>query len=390
MKGLVEPEPTLAVAPGRGWDCMPSELVGRDRDLAVVRAFIDGLSAQGGTVLLSGEPGIGKSALLNAAEETAAMAGLRVLRAAGAEFGAVSFSGLNQLLLPLRPDLSRLGGLQRNALNVALGFSEGPAGDALVVSNAVLVLLYQAATEHPLLLIVDDLQWIDEASAMVLAFVARRLSGSRVGLLAAERAGGSCPFDLGLPGYEVLPLDGDASAKLVADCFPDLAPRVRLRIVTEAQGNPLALLELPAGLSNLQRSALAALPAVLPLNRRLRGIFLSRVSALPAGARHLLLMAVLEGTGDLSLLRAAAEGQCEIDDLAPAELAGLVRVDETTHRVMFSHPLIRSAVMELSPSGDVRRGHLALAMQLSDQPERRAWHLAGAAIGPDGGPDTRG
>jgi len=366
---------------GRSRARQPSRLAGRDEDLAVIRAFVYELSAQGGTRLLAGEPGVGKSALLDAAREIASIAGIRVLRAAGAEFEDVSFSGLNQLLLPLRGDISRLDDLQRDALNVALGFSEGPARGPLVVSNAVLTLLCQAAANRPLLLIVDDLHWVDRASALVLGFVARRLSGSRVGLLAAERTGESRLPHPGLPACDVLPLDDDASTRLVAESFPDLAPRVRLRIVAEARGNPLALLELPAGLSDLERSALAPLPAVLPLSRRLRAVFWSPVSGLPAAARYLLLLAVLADTGELSLLRAA--GQCEIDDLIPAEQAGLVRVDDTTNRVMFAHPLIRSAVMELSTSSEVRRGHRALARELGDQPERRAWHLAGAATEPD-------
>jgi DNA-binding CsgD family transcriptional regulator len=402
MKGLANPaprswslgdgSPELAVPhagrgifPGRGRVCEPPELVGRDRDLAVIRAFVDGLPAQGGALLLSGEPGVGKSALLDAAEEMAATAGVRVLRAAGAGSGDVGFSGLNQLLLPLRDDLGRLDGLQQHALSVALGFSEGPAPGRLVVSNAALALLGQAAAGRPLLLIADNLQWVDPASAMVLGFVARRLSGRRAGLLAAERTVASRLGDLGVPGYEVPPLDDDASASLVATRFPDLAPGVRQRIVSEARGNPLALLELPAGLSDLQRSAPAALPTVLPLSRRLRALWSSQVSTLPAAARYLLLLAVLEGTGDLSLLRAAAAGRCEIDDLVPAERAGLVHVDEATHRVSFSHPLIRSAVMELSASAEVRRARLALAAQLGDHSERAAWHLAGAAIQPDDG-----
>jgi DNA-binding CsgD family transcriptional regulator len=329
-------------------------------------------------------PGVGKSALLDAAEEMATRDGVRVLRAAGAEIEDVSFSGLNQLLIPLRGDLNQLDGLQRDVLNVALGFRAGPACDRLAVSDATLGLLCQTAADRPLLLIVDNLQWVDRASAAVLGFVARRLSGSRVGLLAAERTWASRLFGLNVPGYEVVPLDDDASARLVADRFPDLALGVRQRIVTEARGNSLALLELPTGLSDLQRSALAALPTVLPLSRRLRALWSSRVSALPAAARYLLLLAVLEGTGDLRMLQAAAAGRCAIDDLVAAEQAGLVQVDVTTNRVIFSHPLIRSAVMDLSASGNVRRAHLALAAQLGDQPERAAWHLAGAAIKPDG------
>jgi DNA-binding CsgD family transcriptional regulator len=360
----------------------PRELAGRDQDLAVIRAFVDEIPAQGAALLLSGEPGIGKSALLDSAEEIAAAAGVRALRAAGAESEDMSYFGLNQLLLPLRGDLNRLDGPQQNALNVALGLRDGPAGDRLVVSNAALALLGQAAADGPLLLIVDNLQWVDQASALVLGFIARRLRGSQVGLIAAERTGAPLLF-AGVPGYEVRPLGPGASARLAAARFPGLAPSVRRRIVAEARGNPLVLLELPGGLSQQQRSALAPLPAVLPLSGRLRALVSSRVSALPATAGYLLLLAVLEGTGDLSLLRAAAGRQCDIGDLAHAERAGLVRVDQAARRVVFSHTPVRSAVLELSASSDVRRAHLALATQLRDQPERSAWHLA-AAIEPDG------
>jgi tetratricopeptide (TPR) repeat protein/DNA-binding CsgD family transcriptional regulator/transcriptional regulator with XRE-family HTH domain len=371
------------IFPRRGRVHKPSELVGRDHELTVLRAFVDEVSVQGGALLLSGEPGVGKSALLDAAAELAATAGLRVLRAAGADFEDESFSGLNQLLLPLRGDLDRLDDLQRHALNVALGFSDERARDQLVVSNAVLALLREAAADRPLLLAVDNLQWVDRASALVLGFVARRLSGSQIGFISTERTVASRLSDLDITGHEVAPLDDDASVRLVATRFPELAPSVRRRIVTEARGNPLALLELPTALSDSQRSAHTALPAVLPLGGRLRALLSSRISALPAATRYLLLLAVLEGTGNLSLVGAAAMPQCEIDDLAPAEQAGLVHVDEAPGRVNFAHPLIRSAVMELSPSSHVRRAHQALAAQLRDQPERRAWHLAGAAIEPD-------
>ena len=259
----------------------PSEVVGRVRELAVIRAFVHQLSSQSGTLLLSGEPGVGKSALMDAAHELSTTAGIRVLRAAGVQSEDASFAGLNQLLLPLRSDFSRLDGPQRNALNAALGFSVGTAGDRQVVSNAVLELLWHAAEDRPLLLIVDNLQWLDQASALVLVFVARRLTGSGVGLLAAERTGCSPLFDADTPRYELTPVDNDAAISLVADRFPDMAPAVRHRIVTAAQGNPLALLELPAGLTDRQRSASSELPTVLPLTRRLRAAFSPCVSTLP-------------------------------------------------------------------------------------------------------------
>jgi hypothetical protein len=302
LPGLAAPYARSEVFPRRGRTQTARELVGRERDLAVIRAFMDELPAQGEALVLSGEPGVGKSALLDAAEETAAAAGIRVLRAAGAEAEDVSFCGLNQLLLPLRGDLERLDQMQRDALNVALGFSSGPASDRLMVSNAALALLSRAAADGPLLIIIDNLHWVDQASALVLGFVARRLRGSRFGLIAAERTGSSRFLDLGVPSYEMRPLNGDAPDRLVATYFPDLAPAVRQRIVAVAQGNPLALLELPAGLSEQQRSALAPLPAALPLSGRLQALVSWRVAALPATVGYLLVLAVLEGTGDLSLL----------------------------------------------------------------------------------------
>jgi len=370
------------VVPCRGRARKPLELVGRDQDMSVIQEFVDELPARGGTLLLSGEPGVGKSALLNAAGEIAATADIRVLRAVGAEFEDESFSALNQLLLPLRGELNRLDGLHRDALNVALGFSDGLARDRLVVSNAVLALLCHVAADCPLLLIVDNLQWADRATALVLGSVARRLPGSQVGIIAAERSGSSRFFYPDMPEHDVPPLDEDASLRLVGTRFPDLVPSVRQRIVAEARGNALALLELPAALSDLQRAGLAALPAVLPLSPRLRALWRPLVSALPTAAGYLLLLATLEGTGNLGLVHAAAGEQHDIDDLAYAEHAGLVHVDEATGRVNFAHPLIRSAVYQAASVADRHAAHAALAEVLAEDPDRQAWHRAAATPGP--------
>jgi DNA-binding CsgD family transcriptional regulator len=231
-----------------------------------------------------------------------------------------------------------------------------------------------------LLVIVDDLPWLDRASAVVLGFVARRLAGSRVGFLGAYRSGEGSFFERGgVPHHHVQPLDTTAAAALIEARSPSLAPRVRERLLTEAQGNPLALLELPVALTGPQRSG-AAVPELLPLSHRLQAVFASRVETLPAATRLLLLYAVLDGTGDLRVLAAATPQDTGMEDLAHAERAGLV--DATTGRLAFRHPLTRSAVVELATSEQRREVHRALAEYWADRPERRAWHLAHATVEP--------
>jgi DNA-binding CsgD family transcriptional regulator len=360
-------------------------LVGRDSDLEFITAFVDQAAGSGGALLLSGEAGVGKTVLLDAAAAYAGQAGRRVLRAAGTEFeGTVSFAGLNQLLLPLLGQARGLRAGYRKALEVALGVRAGTPPDQLMLANAALALLVQATAAGPVLLLVDDLPWLDRATALTLGVVARRLAGSKVGFLAVSRSGEDGYFDRGgLPVHEVLPLGPSAAAELVKDHFPALGEPVRQRLLAEAQGNPLALLELPVPLSGTQRAGTGPLPAWLPLSRRLQAMFESRITALPAPARHLLLLAALDGTGKLQTLQSAAPGPQGIDELAPAERAGLVRVDEDGHHLSFRHPLTRSAVVTLSTSAQRRRAHAALARNLAAEPERCAWHLAQATAGPD-------
>ncbi len=360
-------------------------LVGREDDLDRVRALLE--RHQGGTVLLSGEPGVGKSALLDALAGAAAEDGTRVLRAAGAEFEAdVAYSALNQILLPLHGILDRLDPPARQAVTVALGFGAGPAPERLVVCNASLALLRAAAEDGPVLLVVDDLPWVDRASAAVFGFLARRL-GDRIRFVAASRTGVDSFFDgSGLPSYEVPALDGAAAARLVDLCFPELAQPVRRRLLQTAQGNPLALLELPDALRADQRRAREVLPAVLPLGERLKSLFADRVRSLPSATRALLLLATLDDTGDLGVLAAAARatgGDADLVALDAAEEDGLVRVEESPRRLVFRHPLIKSAVVEEATSSARRAAHRALADVLADKPERRAWHLGEATLQPD-------
>jgi DNA-binding CsgD family transcriptional regulator len=363
---------------------MAAVLVGRTGELALISAFVERAATGGAALLLFGEPGAGKTVLLDAAAELAFDAGTRVLRAAGAEFEAdLTYAGLHQVLLPLFGEFGQLGAVHRDALNAALGSGQGPPPDRLLVCAATLTALRQAAASRPVLMIVDDLPWLDRASASVLGFVARRLAGSRIGFLAASRPGQESFFErAGLPRHDLGPLDDQMADALIKSRFPDLAPQVRQRVVAEAQGNPLALLEFPAALTGAQRTAVEALPMVLPLGGRLQALFASRVSVLPRRTRRLLLLAALDGTGDLPVLQAAA-GPHAIDSLAPAERAGLLHVDDGVGRLVFRHPLTRSAIVELSTSGERRRAHRALAAQLAGQPERRARHLAAAATRPD-------
>ena len=349
-------------------------------------AFVAAARTNGEALLVTGEPGVGKTELLDAAAELAAEAGARVIRAAGIQFEAgMSFSGLNQVLLPLLDALPELAALHQDALNVALGFGEGAPPSRLVVSNAALVLLRQSAASRPLLVILDDLPWLDRASAGVLSFVARRLGGSRVGLLGASRTGEEDLFDhVGLPQLDVYRLEDDAAAQLLDARFPDLGSIARDRILVEAQGNPLALLELPVALSPEMRASPArALPPALPLGRRLQALYGSRVTLLPGRTRRLLLLMALDGTGDVRVLGDGAGSNDGIADLAAAEQSRLAYLDTASHRLAFQHPLVRSAVVDLSQAEERRTAHRVLADLWAAQPERQAWHLAEASLEPD-------
>ncbi len=360
-------------------------LVGRDDELELILAFLDRSRVSGDALLLLGEPGVGKTVLLDAAAEAALAAGGVVVRAGGVEFEAdVPYAGLHQLLLPLHNQFAALGAPHRDALNVALGFGEGPAPDRLVVSNATLSLLRRAAVNSSLLVVIDDVAWLDRASAIVLGFVARRLADSRVGFLAASRHGLESFFErAGLTELELGPLGDEAASDLLAARFSTLATPVRERLLVEAQGNPLALLELPAALTSAQRNALDQLPLTLPLSRRLRTLFASRITELPELTRELLLVAALDGTGDVRVLEGVAPQGSWMGALALAERQRLAYISESTHRLVFRHPLIRSTVVEVANSDERRRAHQELAQVWADQLDRRAWHLGHATVEPD-------
>ena len=359
-------------------------LVGRDLERQVIEAFLDEAVADGSVMVLFGDAGVGKTALLKAAAQAALVAGTRVIRAAGVEFEAdLGYAGLHQILLPLLGELEQPSSVHYEAVAVALGVRRGEPPDRLAVSTAVLALLRQAAETRPLLLVVDDLQWLDRPSVGVLGFVARRVAGSRVGLLAASRPDPDSFFGRQtIRTYEVQPLDHVSASRLLDARFGTLVDKVRQRVLFEAQGNPLALLELPAVLTGMRLGSARVFPAILPLGERLQRLFASRVSDLPNASRLLLLLAALSGTGDLGVLGAAWRGG-GLEDLLPAEEAELVRLDQGSQQLTFRHPLVRSTVVELSTVCERREAHRALAEALTDQPDRLAWHMAEGALGSD-------
>ncbi|CAA9382396.1 MAG: hypothetical protein AVDCRST_MAG47-2267 [uncultured Nocardioidaceae bacterium] len=372
-------------------DATPVGVLGRDDDLRALDALLHGAPAQGGALLLVGEAGIGKTELVRAAEARAARAGLRRISVRGAEFGGgTSFGALRQLLDPLRPLLPSVTPTQRNALTAALGESvderrRGPVEPLATgaLGWAVLALAREAAAvEGPLLVTVDDAQWLDRPSAEVIAFVARRLVGTRTNLLVATRPGHDDLLrSVGVPEHRVTAL-GEADARVLLDRhFPDLDGPVRSRVLGAAAGNPLALLELPHALG---QGATDRSPAEEQDPSEVVRLFGPRIRALPDRTRRLLLLAALEGgeAEDLRLVAGAA-GLNLLEAMVPAERAGLVRIDDGSTRLTFRHPLVISTLVELATPTQRREAHALIAQALRDHPERRAHHLAEAAPGPD-------
>jgi DNA-binding CsgD family transcriptional regulator len=357
-------------------------LLNRQPERAVLDDLLRDLrSGRGRALVVRGEAGVGKSALLE--HLAGAAADMRVARAAGVESEMeLAFASLHLLCVPLLDRLEGLPAVQRDALGVALGLREGGPPDTFLVGVAVLTLLAEVAEERPLLCVVDDAQWLDRASAQVLAFAARRLLAEPVGLVfAVPEPGGQFR---GLADLEVRGLpDQDARVLLRSVAGFRLDEQVRDRILAEANGNPLALLELPRGLSLTQLAGGFGLVEVQAVPARIEQGFRRRLEALPADTRSLMLVAAAEPAGDPVLVWRAA-GRLGI----PASAAEAARADgllEIGTRVRFRHPLVRSAVYSAAPLPDRRAAHRALA-EVTDRdrdPDRRAWHLAAAAPGPD-------
>ena len=373
----IQREPAVQTAKGPVTD-----LSGRDSECALLDELVaDVRRGDSRAVVLRGEAGIGKTALLDYLVESAG--GFTVLRAAGVESEMeLAYASLHQLCGSLLDRADRLPTPQRGALETVFGLGVGAAPDRFLVGLAVLTLLAEVAEERPLLCVVDDAQWLDQASALTLAFVARRLLAERIGLVFAAREPGD---ELrGLPELDVPGLRAQDARELLSLAVPfPLDMGVRDRIVAETHGNPLALLELPRGLPAMQLAGGFAMPQEQTLSGRIEESFRLRLEALPAATRRLLLVAAADPVGDpLLLSRAADRLGIEVSAAADAADDGLLRIDD---RVTFRHPLVRSAVYRAASPEQRRAAHLALA-EATDRrvdPDRRAWHLAAGAPGPD-------
>ena len=358
------------------------ELIDRFTERGLLDSVLhDVRSGKRRVLVLHGDPGVGKSALMDYAARQAG--GCRVVHAAGVESEMeLAYAALHQLCIPLLDRLDHLPAPQRDALSIAFGMSAGQAPDRLVIGLAVLSLFSDVAADRPLVCLIDDLQWLDNASAQVFGFLARRLVAESVALIMATRAVN--PEMSKLPSLEVSGLrDTDALALLDVVLTAPLDERVRDQFVAETRGNPLALLELPRGLADDELAGGFGMPSALRLSGHIEESFQRRMAALPEKTRRLLLIAAAEPTGDPILIwRAAARLGIGTDAAAPAVEDGLV---DFGTRVRFRHPLVRSAIYQSAPVQGKQSVHRALA-EVTDpdsEPDRRAWHRAEATGGPD-------
>jgi DNA-binding CsgD family transcriptional regulator len=352
-------------------------LIGRDAELARLAAMVDPPPADSRVLLLLGDAGMGKTALLAEVARLATAAGLRVLSAAGRESERdLAFAGLHQLLRPVLDRVAALPDRQAKALLGALALSDDPVPpDALLTGISVLTLLSGLAEDGPLLVLADDAQWLDRASLGTLAFAARRLESEPLALLTGARGQAPPPgFERDFAELTLAPLStGDAGRLLEAQPRPPRG-RVREQVLAQAAGNPLALIELSRAIAADPGAARRWAAEPLPLTERLAAITAADFGALPAPTRDmLLLLAVAEDTASVPGLAA--------ETLAPAEAAGLIRVGPAGPR--FTHPLVRAAVYHAVPFAERAAAHRRIAAALPDQPDRHAWHLAAAALEPD-------
>jgi DNA-binding CsgD family transcriptional regulator len=364
----------------------PTELgnpVGRTAESRILVDLLGGVDRRGGALVLRGDPGIGKSRLLAEAVAYSRAHAMHILAATGVQSEAnVAFAGLQQLLRPLRALQSTLPASHRDALEAALGVGRDHPPELFRIALAVLDLLAEAAAERPLLVVAEDAQWLDQPSVDVLTFVARRLESDPIILLAAVREGYPTAFRPGeLPELTLQPLDPVAAGQLLDRRAPTLSNAQRAKVLLEASGNPLALVELPSIADHLATDLV--MPGLMPLTERMERAFAARAADLPAPTQLLLLVAALNDAESLAeVLRTGAVlagAPVEASALQPAADVAIIELDERT--VGFRHPLMRSAVSQAAPVNARRRVHEALAEVLADQPDRRVWHRAALISG---------
>lgn len=361
-------------------------MVGREDEQAELVAFVK--SATGQALVLRGETGVGKSSLLGHAAALAEQEGHVVLRAAGVEAESeLPYAGLHQLLHPLLVDVARLDDGTRAVFDAVFGGVQGDPPSVMALGIAVLSLLSLSSAQRPLLLVLDDAQWLDDSSADVCGFVGRRLVGGPAKMLVAVRTDLTSRFDTAaLPELPITALTDEDAARLLDHRYPELSGRVRRIVLEQAQGNPLALVELPAHFagrsSDLPVEDLIGQHGV-PLPRRLQRLFGTRIAALDERVRTELLMGALDGAGTPSGTDAVPGTRYGMRDADTAVAAGLLDIDMVTGDLVFRHPLVRSAVVRMATPNQRRAAHLALAQVHRENLERRATHLAAATVDPD-------
>ena len=359
-------------------------ILGRTDELRALTELIEHAPEQGGALVLLGEAGIGKTTLIRAAARQARAAGLRVLETTGVEAEArLPFAGLHHLLRPLLPAADALPAVQRRALMSAFGAGDDPSPEPFMIALAALNLIADAATHRPVAVLVDDMQWLDQPSHDTLAFVARRIGSDPVVFIGSIRTGHPGPFlAAGLPELDIPGLDGASARALLARSADDLGYADRERILREALGNPLALVELSAAWRPATEPTTDAVPQ---MTARLERAFAGRIAELPPATRDTVLVAAVDSLDELPEILAAASvlagRHLDVAVLDSAAAAGLLRFDEL--RVTFRHPLVRSGVLRSETLARRHAANAALAAVLVNEPYRRTWHRAQSIVGPD-------
>ena len=355
-------------------------MIGRAEELARLRRTVDRDPGVPPNLVLHGDPGVGKTVLLDAGVAYAREQGVRVLGGTGYESEAqLAFAGLHQLFAPVLGHLDRVDPFHRQVLRRVLGFEPGPVPDRLAISVASLAVLVEVAREGPLLIAVEDAHWVDHPTREVMMFLLLRLVPHDIRALFARRPLVSSErVTPGIAMLEVGPLPDEDAGALLDELHPGLPDAARRRVLLEAAGNPLALAELPHVVGT---DALDLLPVGASLRTRLESTYATRVVALPTPVRTLLLQTALDGDRlENDALRPSALSPL---DLVEVERLGLVTRDSTPSGLRFRHPLVRSAIVHTASPDEVRAAHAELAEAYRDAPERRVWHLAAAAAGPD-------